>query len=196
MNFDYSRYYLRGWLFHFFGRDAAAYDAYALAFAANPQCGKTARHLAAIAAEKKDYAASEKWFEATLRVDGEDANSWFNLGYVRDRAGKKKEAIAAFDEAIRLAPSLDRAWYGRGLAQAAVGNHAAAAEALREAVRLQPMNGVAYYQLGMACHHLHDPAKVEETIAKLAEFDPTHARQLMRDSERLDLLHLLPEPLR
>ncbi|MBI4742607.1 MAG: tetratricopeptide repeat protein [Betaproteobacteria bacterium] len=196
MNYDYTRYYLRGWLLHFFGFRETALDAYTRAFKANPKSARAARHLAAIAAEKKELAASARWFETVVELEPGDGNSWFNLGFVRDAAGRKTEAIAAFKQAIALVPSLDRAWYGLGLAYAATGDHAQAAEALRKVVELQPMNGIGYYQLGMAYHHLNDPDNVEKTVVKLVKFDPKHANRLMRDARRTDLLHLLPEPLR
>lgn len=196
MNYNYTRYYWRGWLMHFFGLREAAREAYLLAFQANPDSVQVARHLAAICADRKDFSASEKWFETVVRLEPGDGNSWFNLGFVRDAAGKKAEAITAFKEATVLIPSLDRAWYGMGLAQAALGNHAEAAAALREVVKLQPMNGIGYYQLGMAYYHLNDPDKVGETIVKVVKFDPKHAERLMHDAQRSDLLQLLPEPLR
>ena len=195
MNFDYTRSYMRGWLMHFFGRNPVAAEAFEQAFKANPKSAQVARYLAAIAAQKEDMATSEKWFETVVQIEPGDGNSWFNLGFVRDAAGKKNEAIAAFTQSIAILPNLDLAWYGLGLANAATGNHSEAARALSEAVRLQPMNGISYYQLGMAYYHLHDPDKVEKTITKLVKFDPKHAERLMHDAERPDLFHLLPEPL-
>ena len=196
MDFDYTRYYMRGWLMNFFGRNQRAAEAFEHAFKANPKSAQAARHLAAIAAQKKDMAGAEKWFEAVVQIEPGDGDSWFNLGFVRDAAGKKHEAIAAFTQSVTILPNLDRAWYGLGLACAATGNHAEAVRALNEAVRLQPMNGIGYYQLGMAYYHLHDPESVEKIATKLVKFDPKHAERLMHDAERADLLHLLPEPLR
>jgi len=196
MDFDYTRYYMRGWLMNFFGRNQLAAEAFEHAFKANPKSAQAARHLAAIAAQKKDMARSEKWFEAVVQIEPGDGDSWFNLGFVRDAAGKKHEAIAAFTQSVTILPNLDRAWYGLGLACAATGNHTEAVRALKEAVRLQPMNGISYYQLGMAYYHMHDPENVEKIATKLVKFDPKHAERLMHDAERADLLHLLPEPLR
>jgi tetratricopeptide (TPR) repeat protein len=196
MNFDFTRANMRGWLMHFLGRHELAAEAYARAFQANPKSADAARHVAAIAAERKDLATSEKWFEIALQLEPDDASSWFNLGFVRDAAGKKHEAIAAFKESVARLPALDLAWYGMGLAYAAIGNHAEAAGALSEAVRLQPMNGIGYYQLGMAYHYLHDAENVEKIIRRLVSFDPKYAECLMRDAQRANLMHLLPKPLR
>ena len=141
----------------------------------------------------KRWEMAESWFEQVLAVHPEDADTWFNLGFVREHAGKAEAAIAAFGEAVRLKPAQDRAWYGKGLAHARLGQHDAAADALREAASLQPMNGNAYYQWGMALHHAHRPDEVKAVVEKLVSFDPKRAKQLALDTERADLMHLIPE---
>jgi len=193
MNYEHWRHYARGWLMHFFGNAEAAYAAYVEAFRVNPGDIRSARHLAAIAAEKKKWSVAESWFEKVLALQPGDADTWFNLGFVREHAGNAAAAIVAFDEAVRLKPSQDRAWYGKGLAHARLGDHAAAAQALAEAVRLQPMNGEAYYQWGMALHHARRPDEVKAVVEKLLGFEPKRARKLVQDTARADLMPLIPE---
>ncbi len=193
MSYDHWRHYARGWLFHFFGKSEAAYEAYVAAFRVDPQDIQSARHLAAIAAQRKNYQVAEHWFLEVLRIEPDDADSHYNLGFVREQMKALRPAIESFKEAARLKPALDRAWYGMGLAHAALGEHAAAAEAFREAARLQPLNGQAWYQLGMACHHSGERGKVEEALTNLLKCDPKVARQLVKDSGRDDLARLMPE---
>ena len=193
MGYEYWRHYARGWVFHFIGKTGLAYEAYTIAFRHNPQDVQSARHLAAIAAQRQDYPSAEQWFLKVLQITPEDADSHFNLGFVREKMKVPRLAIESFREAVRLNPALDRAWYGMGLAHAALGDHAAAAASLREATSLQPMNGHAWYQLGMAYHHNGEPGKVEQVVNKLLTFDPKITRQLIKDSGREDLAHLLPE---
>jgi tetratricopeptide (TPR) repeat protein len=193
MNYDHWRHYARGWVFHFLGKPDIAYDAYVEAFRIDPTDAQSARHLAAIAAGKQQWATAETWFEKVLELAREDADTWFNLGFVREHAGKAAAAVAAFAEAVRLKPALDRAWYGKGLAHARLGQHEEAAEALRVAVKLQPMNGEAYYQLGMALHHARQPDEVTKVVEKLVGFEPKRAKKLVQDTERADLMPLIPE---
>ena len=80
-----------------------------------------------------------------------------------DRQNQKERAIAAFERAVALKPTLDRAWYGMGLAHAVLGHHGKAAEALGRAAQLQPMNPFAWYNLGMAYAALGDRDKLAET---------------------------------
>ena len=193
MNYERWRHYARGWLFHFVGKPELAYDAFCIAFRHDPQDIQSVRHLAAIAAQRKDFPLAEQWFLEVLRIAPEDADSHYNLGFVREQMKASRPALESFREAVRLKPALDRAWYGMGLAHAALGEHGAAADAFREAARLQPMNGYAWHQLGMACHHNGEPDKVGRVVNKLLEFDPKAARRLVEESGRSDLAHLLPE---
>ena len=125
MNYEHWRHYARGWLLHVFGREHQAFNAYAAAYRAKPDDAKAARHLAHIAAGRKQYDVADKWFVETVRLAPKDADAHFNRGFVLEQAGRSREAIAAFAEAVRLLPTLDRAWYGMGLAHARLGERRA-----------------------------------------------------------------------
>jgi Flp pilus assembly protein TadD len=193
MNYDHWRHYARGWLFHFLGKEEIAYDAFVAAFRENPRDIQSARHLAAIAASRQRWDVAESWFEKVLELMPTDADTWFNLGFVREHGGKASTAIAAFKEAVRLKPTQDRAWYGMGLAHARLGQHDEAAAAFQEAVKLQPLNGEAYYQWGMALHHARRPEEVRAVVEKLVDFEPRRAKKLVQDTERADLMALIPD---
>ncbi|MBU1237442.1 MAG: tetratricopeptide repeat protein [Gammaproteobacteria bacterium] len=191
MDFEHWRHYARGWLLHFFGRDDAAFDAYAEAFRLRPDDVQAARHLGFIAARQAHLQVAEKWLHDATRLAPDDADSHFNLGFVREKLGNSRMAIESFAAAVRLNPKLDRAWYGMGLAHASLGEHAEAATAFNEAAALQPLHGEALYQLGMARQHAGDSDGVEAIVLRLARFDSPRARKLIDDAERADLLHLL-----
>jgi tetratricopeptide (TPR) repeat protein len=193
MDFEHWRHCARGWLWHFFGREEAAFNEYVTACRLRPNDVRAARHAAFIAVKMKRHDVAETWLVEAVRLAPEDADSHFNLGFVREELGKARAAIASFGEATRLKPGLDRAWYGLGLAHARLGQHAEAATAFAKAAELQPMNGVAFYQWGMARHHANDPDGVRAVAERLVAFDPTRARKLMRDAGRTDLTSLIPE---
>lgn len=193
MNYDHWRHYARGWLLRFIGRPAAAYAAYLVAYHSDSSSLPTVQQLAALAAEQQRWDVAASWYEKVLAVQSADGDSWFNIGFVRERAGRTAAALSAFDTAVGLNPAQDRAWYGKGLAHARLGQHDAAAEAFQEAARLQPMNGEAYYQWGMALHHAQRPAEIKAVVMKLVGFEPKRAKKLVQDAGRTDLLHLIPE---
>lgn len=196
MNFEHWQHYARAWLLHVFGREDQAFKEYAAAYRLQPDDVQAARHLAFLAAKKKNFDVADKWFIEVLRLTPEDAGMHFNHGYALEQAGRPREAVAAFAEAARLRPSLDQAWYGLGLAHAHLGEHADAAIAFARAAELQPMNGEAFYQWAMACHHAHQPDQVTEIARRLAGFEPKRALKLIKDADRPDLRHLVPEEVR
>lgn len=196
MDFEHWRHYARGWLLHFIGREEKAFDEFAAAYRLRPNDAQAARHLAFLAAKKKQYDVADNWFVEVLRLAPEDADMHFNHGYVLEQAGRSPAALAAFAEATRLNPSFDRAWYGMGLAHARLGAHTDAAAAFAKAAELQPMNGEAFYQWAMACHHANQPDQVTEIAKRLAGFEPKRALKLVRDAERPDLRHLVPADVR
>ena len=193
MNYEHWRHYARAWLLHFFGQEEKAFDEFAAAYRLQPADVQAARHLAFIAARKKQYDVADKWFIEVLRLAPEDASAHFNHGFVLEQAGRSREAIAAFAEAGRLLPSVDRAWYGKGMAHARLGEHAEAALAFAQCTELQPMNGEGFYQWGMACYHANQPDQVKVIIERLVSFDPKRAQKLVKDTQRTDLKHLIPE---
>ncbi len=191
MNFDAQRHALRGGLMLMFRREEAAIAAYRDALAVQPDMLKALRTLGFLLAEKKDYGGAEAMLARAAELAPDDAGTWFNLGYVRDKATRRRPAIEAFQRAIALNAKLDRAWYGMGLAHAALGEHEEAAKALEEAATLQGMNGHAWYALGMAHHHCHRPDKVKDIAEHMARFDPQMAKKLIQETERADLMHLV-----
>ena len=190
MNYDYTRHYLRGWLLHFFGRTDGAYAAYEEAFRHNRNAWQAAISMASIAAGRKNRRAAEFWFREALRIRPEDADTWFNLGFVLDEDGQREPAIEAFRESVRIKPAQDRAWYGMGLVQAKCGAHGEAVRCFQKVTELQPMNGYGWYQLGMAHHHSNNPDEVTRIIQHLLGFEPKTCRLLIRDAGRSDLEHL------
>ncbi|MFN3752304.1 MAG: tetratricopeptide repeat protein [Thiobacillus sp.] len=191
MNFDRVRHGLRGMLLNLLGRPEAAIRAYRDSLAADPGHVPTLRMLGWLEARQERWRAAESWLTLAVELAPDDAHTWFNLAYVRDKGGQDEAARMAFLRATGLDPNNDRAWYGLGMLHARHGRHREAAAALAEAARLQPMNGLAWYALGMAWHHCNEPARVAEVIEHTLRHDPPAAHRLIRDAVRSDYAHHL-----
>ncbi|MEB3831869.1 CHAT domain-containing protein, partial [Phormidium sp. CCY1219] len=76
--------------------------------------------------------------------------------------GQYEEAIASYNEAIRLQPDFAVAYNNRGIAQRNLGQHEEAIASYNEAIRLQPDYAVAYFNRGNAQDNL---GQYEEAIA-------------------------------
>lgn len=193
MNFEQRRHYWLARFWQYFKQSDKALEAYRLSLEHGPRFTKALRNMAFIHASKERFNVAERLFGEALQLEADDAQTHFNLGYVRDKLGWHEQAIASFAEAVKLNPVLDRAWYGMGLAYAALGRHADAADAFGKAAELQPMSAPVWLQLGMACHHARNPERVREVIRHLNRFDPVMARQLIRDTDATDMAYLVKD---
>lgn len=193
MNYEKWQHYLRARFFQFMGKEDVALQEYRQTLQAAPDFTRAAESMAFIYAQRSDFANAATYFREALRITPDNAELHFNLGFACDKRGELDQAIEAFQTATRLKPQLDRAWYGIGITQARLGKHHEAAQALHEAATLQPMNPHAWYALGMAHHHLHDAERVTEIIQHLHRFDPIMTRQLIKETERSDLAHLVAD---
>jgi tetratricopeptide (TPR) repeat protein len=195
MNFEKWQHYWRASVFQFFNKEDQAIQEYRLALLSAPDFARAPERAAFIYATRGDFKSAAASFRDVLAIEPDNAVIHFNLGFACDKTGDVHEAITAFQNATRLNAQLDRAWYGLGICHAKLGNHAEAAQALHEAATLQPMNPHAWYALGMANHHLNKPDRVTDVIMHLHRFDPIMTRQLIHETNRSDLAHLVADLL-
>ena len=60
--------------------------------------------LGFVALRASDVAVAERRFGAALRTDSLNADGWYGMGLVRERQGKRDQAITALRRALRIAP--------------------------------------------------------------------------------------------
>lgn len=141
--------------------------------------------LASIAhmhAEAGRYDTASALMRESLALDGGQAGTWFNLGYLQQRSERHDEAIASFDRAIGIDSKLDRAYYGKALSLIKTNRVEDAIPILRRNIELQPMSPFGFYQLAHAYNRLGERDKVAGTIRKLAAFEPKVAKQLEKET--------------
>jgi tetratricopeptide (TPR) repeat protein len=130
MNFEQWRYYCLGRFWQTLRHPGKALVAYDQSRKHGPHFTKALRHVAYLHASQARYTEAEQRFGEAVLIEPGDANTHFNLGYIRDQMGRHEQAIASFAEAVRLNPALDRAWYGMGMAC----HHARDPERVREVI--------------------------------------------------------------
>src|SRR5258706_529814 len=79
-----------------------------------------------------------------------EAQNAFNAGVKFYKAGKFKEAVNAFNRAIKAAPKSDEAYNNRGLAYFKLGQHDNAIKDYDEAIKLNPKTDESYNNRGNA----------------------------------------------
>lgn len=75
--------------------------------------------------------------------------AWNNLGTTLLDKGEPREALWAFENAVRVIPDYAEAWYNAGVALGQMGEAERALAAYREALRLDPANADAWVNLGV-----------------------------------------------
>ncbi len=193
MSFDAWRHLLRARYFVWRRLSDEAVAEYRAAMKFAPRSTAAINGLAFQHAAREQFAEAEQLFRQSLALKAKQPVICYNLGFMCDKQGRHDDAVAAFDEATRQAPSMDQAWYGLGHAHAAAGRHAAAAAALEQAAKLVPQNPFVWYSLGMAYHCLGDAEKVTYVTEYLNRYDRRMTRQLIIDSGRGDLQHLVAD---
>lgn len=118
---------------------------------------------------RKDEAI-EKWRGIAKVAEGDDddlaARAWFSIGYLFQEKGKPGEAIAAYDEALRLKPDLAEAYNNRGNAKSSLGQREAAIADYDEAIRLNPDYGTASFNRGLEYVVLNDKDAARRDFGK------------------------------
>lgn len=114
-------------------------------------------------------ASGELLVEETNRQDAKDAKeeekeaeAWFNQGNKQYEAGDFEGAIASYDKAIKIKPTLEEGWYNRGLALASLGQYEEAIASFDKATETKPNDYQVWYNRGLALDNL---GRYEEAIA-------------------------------
>jgi tetratricopeptide (TPR) repeat protein len=167
-----------------FKRIPQAIAAYREMLAIDPKYDYARIVLANLLAEAGDHAGAARELERLVQSSPTNADGWFNLGFLHDKADRTAEAERCFRRAVELKPTLDRAWYGLGLVLIRNGRLEEAVDALKQNITLQPFNPYGYYQLGMTYHHLGRSDEAWKVHEQLSGFEPKFSATLKRDLER------------
>jgi tetratricopeptide (TPR) repeat protein len=92
-------------------------------------------------------------------------------------AGKNREAVTAYEQAVQLAPDSARTLRSLAAALSAAGDFARAAEMLNRALRIAPSDPITWYRYGLLDSASGHSAEAIEKIRKAIELDPTLPEQ-------------------
>ena len=84
--------------------------------------------------------------------EGASADTYLAKGLEHYKAGRHKEAVQSYQEAVRLAPKNANIHYNLGWAYYALGQWNQAVDAYQETLRLKPDSSNAHVSLGMTYH--------------------------------------------
>ena len=118
---------------------------------------------------EKDHppAAILEWSEREVAI-----HAFFSIGNILSEGGWIREAISAYDMALRLKPDYAAAYYNRGTAKTLIAEHQVAIADFNEAIRLKPQFVEAYYNRGtakLALNRCEEARSDFQTALKLVE---------------------------
>jgi tetratricopeptide (TPR) repeat protein len=104
--------------------------------------------------------------------------AWSCLGNAYGNLGRHREAIEAYQEALRLKPDHANAWNNIGVAYGKLGRYREAIAAYREALRLKPGYANAWFNLAVAYANSGNRSAALEAVKELRRYDPQKADKL------------------
>jgi Flp pilus assembly protein TadD len=106
------------------------------------------------------------------------AHAWYMLGAVKHMQGRLAEAVAGYQEAIRLVPEFPEACNNLGVALYTMDRGDEAIAALRRALALRPDYSEAHNNLGNALDGRGALVEAETNYRRAAELSPDYAEAL------------------
>ncbi|MCE2415047.1 tetratricopeptide repeat protein [Candidatus Poribacteria bacterium] len=106
-------------------------------------------------------------------------HAFFSMGNILSEGGWVREAISAYDMALRLKPDYAEVYYNRGTAKTLIGEHQLGITDFDEAIRLKPQFVEAHYNRGAA------KLALNQSVAARPDFQT--ALKLMEQQGREDI---------
>lgn len=122
-----------------------------------------------------DYSRAADFLKRATKRNGSDAPTWAMLGSSYLGIGWTKDAIKAFNKAVKLEPQNDVYVAGLAVAYLAASDDKAA-ETANAALKINPKNIDAHYVLGAVALDNHSYISAYQRAQRIIELDPVFAR--------------------
>src|SRR5919202_5670443 len=110
--------------------------------------------------------------EAIAIEISQEVEKLYKLGLNRAKSGQHEEAIAAFEEALKINPKYHLAWNGKGIALNNLGRNTEAIAAFEEALKINPTYDWALNGKGIALNNLGRNTEASEVFDRALEIKP------------------------
>ena len=181
------------------GRTAEALQALKAALEIDPQQLSTYHELAELRAEQGELERAAQTLEQAGRIAPNDANTAYLLGNIRASQARETgsratldQAIAAYNRATTLDPTLTGAHYNLAIAALTDGDVSGAVDALRQTISINPEDGEAHRLLATIYNDLRRSREALQLMSRASELLPGHVPtllqlgQLQRQNGQLD----------
>jgi len=135
---SYFEAYMQLGLLHERSQPQLALQYYNNALDIQPENKEALYAKARLLQDLKKYDEAKKIYRKMVRVDAQDEQIFYNLGYLYYEQDSLKKAERNFNIAIGLNPAFDYAYYARGIVREGLGDIAGAASDYQNALRINP----------------------------------------------------------
>ena len=126
---------------------------------------------------------------------GQTKEQWLMTGNEHLRAGRSTEALAAYEQAIRLDPNFTLAYYNKGILLNELHRYEEALSAFEQAIRLDPNDANTYHDKGIALNELHRNEEALSSYDQAIRLDPNYTLAYYNKGNALRALNHYTEAL-
>jgi tetratricopeptide (TPR) repeat protein len=101
-------------------------------------------------AESGQYDEALDLVNRAIKLDSNNANSWYNKGIILFKMGRYQDALNSFAQAADIDPEFTGAWFNKGLALMHMGKYLEAIRAFNKLLKIHPHDVRAHEQLDLA----------------------------------------------
>jgi tetratricopeptide (TPR) repeat protein len=153
-----------------------------LALRDDPSSAEAHYGLGSVYLKQENNSDARASFEQAVKITASypdtGPNAWNNLGLLATREGRIDEAIANFQQALKLSPDYWIALENLGNAYRQLRRWEDARAALDRAIAVRPRSPEANYGLAMVFAQTDDTARAEEYLRKALELRPAYPEAL------------------
>jgi tetratricopeptide (TPR) repeat protein len=124
------------------------------------------------------FASAAAHYKSVLRLEPALVDCWCNLGNAQTRTGHAEDAIACYQEALKLDPAHWTSRSNLALALVATKQYVRAKALLTKLVDERPQDGFLRHQLGRTCFELKDDAAARQHFEEALAINPRDADSL------------------
>jgi tetratricopeptide (TPR) repeat protein len=101
-------------------------------------------------AEKGRYDEALVLVNKAIKLDGDNADVWYNSGTILFKMCRYRDALNSFAQVTDIDPGFTEAWYNKGMALVSLGKHLEAIHAFDKVLKIDPRDRRAREQLNRA----------------------------------------------
>lgn len=130
-------------------------------------------HLGNVAGREEKYKEALQDYTKAIKINHDDADAFYNRGYILIKLGKYNRAVKDLDRAITLQPEFAAAYHVRGIAFFDKKQYHQAVEDFTQAISLEPDNIKFYYSRMSAYCKLGSSSRAWEDVIKIQKMGGT-----------------------